>query len=80
MTVWEFSEQVTGSITVTIYADTEKEARELLDDGEYAPSADSLCIQCSGYTTEMSKYPVRFSLDLDQLGEPEFEHFKIKED
>jgi len=74
MTVWKLDLPITGSISVEIHADTEEEARALLADGEYEPGTD-LCIQCSGYTTHLNKYPVRFSLDIDQVDELEFKQF-----
>lgn len=74
MAVWKIDVPVTGSITVEIHADTEDEARELLAEGEYEPTVD-LCGQCSGYTTHINEFPVRFSLDLDQINEPTFEQF-----
>lgn len=80
MTKWTVDVPVAGSMTVTIHADTEEEARELLASGEYEPSAE-LCIQCSGYTTEANKFPVRFSLDLDELSIPdELDDFTREED
>lgn len=78
MTVWKLDLPITGSMTITIHADTEEEARQLLADGEYEPVTE-LCIHCSGYTTESNGYPIRFSLDLDQVDGSEFDDF-TKED
>lgn len=79
MPKWEFNAPVTGSITVEIVADTEEEARRLLADGEYEPSVD-LCIQCSGYTSHVNKFPVRFDLTLDAFETPEFDDFQLTDD
>ncbi|MGI5247568.1 hypothetical protein [Dactylosporangium sp. CA-139066] len=70
MAEWTVDVPVTGSMTVTVHADTEDEARNLLANGEYTPDG-TLCIQCSGYTTEANKFPVRFSLDLDPIEPPD---------
>ncbi|GAA2623823.1 hypothetical protein GCM10010399_63880 [Dactylosporangium fulvum] len=80
MPKWTFDVKVTGSMTVAIHADTEEEAREILDSGEYEPSAE-LCVQCSGYTTEVNKFPGRFSLDLDEFEVPDdLDQFTREED
>lgn len=78
MTVWEFDVTVTGSMHIEIHADTEAEARALIAEGEYEPSAD-LCVQCSGYSSITVGFPVRFDLDLDEFDELEFDKFTVKE-
>jgi len=74
MAVWKIDIPVTGSMTVEIHADTEDEAREIHAEGEYEPAVD-LCVQCSGYATHINEFPVRFSLDLDQIDNQTFEQF-----
>lgn len=74
MAVWKIDIPVTGSMTVEIHADTEAEARQLLADGEYEPDVE-LCMQCSGYSSHSMEFPIRFSLDLDQVEVPEFKDF-----
>lgn len=55
---------VTGSVTVTVHADTLEDAKRLLE--EEPPDLEE-CAQCSGYTTEINKFDVRFSRDLDDI-------------
>ncbi len=54
----------TGSLTLTIEADSEDEARERAE----TAAAASLCIQCSGYTTsnyDPASTDPPYALDLD---------------
>lgn len=55
---------VTGSVTVTVKADSLEEAKKLLEE----EGIDlELCVHCSGYGTAINRFPVQFSLDLDDV-------------